>query len=271
VAKNILKEIVQTKRKALAAAKAERPLADVEAAAADAPPARDFFAACTSPPARLVNVIAEVKKASPSAGVICEDFGPARIAGDYAAAGASAISVLTDEPYFQGSLEYLRIVRATADLPVLRKDFIIDPYQVHEARAAGADAILLIGECLSPDEMRELAALAASLGMTCLVEVHGPALLAQVQAAIAASGAERVLLGINNRDLTTFTVDVGATIRLAEGVEDRTRLVSESGIRTREDVQRLADAGIRSVLIGETLMRAPDIRAAFDELFGPVG
>ncbi len=269
VAKNILNEIVQTKRKAVAAAKQLRPPGEVEAAAADAAPVRDFFAACTRPPRRLMNVIAEVKKASPSAGVIREDFDPAAIAAEYAAAGAAAVSVLTDEPYFQGSLEYLRIARETVDLPVLRKDFIIDPYQVVEARAAGADAILLIAECLAPGEMADLLALAASLGLTCLVEVHGPEQLMQARATVASARAPRTLLGINNRDLTTFTVDVGTTTRLAEMVEDRSVLVSESGIKTRDDVGRLAAAGVNTVLIGETLMRAPDVAAALDALFGP--
>jgi len=208
-----------------------------------------------------------VKKASPSAGVIRPDFDPVEIARQYQAAGAAAISVLTDEQYFQGSLAYLTEVRRAVSLPVLRKDFIIDPYQVYEARAAGADAILLIAECLPAGELMDLMILAASVKLTCLVEVHGMDSLMQVRSLIGFPHAAYSLLGINNRNLATFEVDVSNTTRLAEMVQDRRTLVSESGIRTRDHVRRLRAAGVNSVLIGETLMRSDDIPAKYDELF----
>ncbi|MHC4716645.1 MAG: indole-3-glycerol phosphate synthase TrpC [Planctomycetota bacterium] len=267
VAENILDRIVRTKRKELARRQAACPLDRLQAQAAEAPRARNFFAACTRRPRGLVNVIAEVKKASPSAGVIREDFDPAGIARQYEAAGAVAVSVLTDEEYFQGSLDYLRQVRQAVSLPVLRKDFIIDAYQVYEARAAWADAILLIAECLPPGQLMDLMILAASLRLTCLVEVHGMDSLMQVRSMIGFPHGAYSLLGINNRDLTTFKVDLANTLRLAEMVEDRRTLVSESGIRTRDDVKRLRGAGVNSVLIGETLMRADDIGEKFNELF----
>jgi len=239
----------------------------MQARAAEADRPRNFFAACIRRPRGLVNVIAEVKKASPSAGVIREDFDPAGIARQYEAAGAAAISVLTDEQYFQGSLDYLSQVRQAVSLPVLRKDFIIDPYQVYEARAAGADAILLIAECVRPGELMDLMILAAGMKLTCLVEVHGMDSLMRVRSLIGFPHTSYSLLGINNRNLATFEVDVANTIRLADMVEDRRTLVSESGIQTRDHVRRLRAAGVNTVLIGETLMRAGDISAKFKELF----
>ena len=236
-------------------------------AAADAPPVRNFYRACTNKPLGLVNVIAEVKKASPSAGVIREDFDPPMIAREYAAAGASAISVLTDEHYFQGSLDHLRAVREAVNLPVLRKDFIIDPYQVYEARAAGADAILLIAECLTGGELMDLMILAASLKLTCLIEVHSMEKLLAIKPVIGIPHEAYSLVGVNNRDLETFQVEVSTTVQLADFVDDRRTLVSESGIKTRADVELLAGAGVNTVLIGETLMRADDIAAKFKELF----
>ena len=268
VAENILQEIVRTKRKELARTKREAPLERVKESLADAPRARNLFTACTSQPRGLVNVIAEIKKASPSAGVIREDFDPAAVARRYASAGAAAISVLTDRQYFQGSLENLRSARDAVELPVLRKDFIIDPYQVYESRAAGADGILLIAECLTGGELMDLMILAASLKLTSLVEVHGAEQLMQVRSMIGFPHASYSLLGINNRDLTSFQVDIATTLRLADLAEDRRTLVSESGIKTRSDVERLAAAGVNTVLVGETLMRADDIGAMFEELFG---
>ena len=268
MAKNILNEIIQTKRKELAQAKRQRGPDRVRAEADAAPRVRNFFTACTRPPRRLVNVVAEVKRASPSAGVIREDFDAAAIAREYAAAGADALSVLTDQQYFQGSLDHLRAARAAVTLPVLRKDFIIDPYQVYESRAAGADAILLIAEALRPGELMDLLILAAGLKLTCLVEVHGMDSLMRVRSMIGFPHAAYSLLGINNRDLTTFRVDVNNTVRLAEMVKDPRTLVSESGIKTRDDVKRLRAAGVNTVLIGETLMRADDVAAKMDELFG---
>jgi len=269
VAKNILTEIVQAKRKALDRAKRDRPLEQIQAELADAAPVRNFFTACARSPRGPVNVIAEIKKASPSAGVIRRDFDPADIARQYAAAGAAAISVLTDEPYFQGCLDHLRAARAAIDLPVLRKDFLVDSYQIYESRAAGADAVLLIAECLTPSDLVDLMILAASLKLTCLVEVHGAEQFMRVRSMIGFPHASYSLLGINNRDLTTFKVDLGTTLRLADLAEDKTKLVSESGIKTADDVRRLAAGGVNTVLVGETLMRAEDIAAKFAELFGP--
>ena len=267
VAETILDRIVLTKRKEVAQRQADCPLEQMQARAAEAERARNFFAACTRRPAGLVNVIAEVKKASPSAGVIRADFDPAEIARQYQAAGAAAISVLTDEQYFQGSLAYLTEVRHAVSLPVLRKDFLIDPYQVYEARAAGADAVLLIAECLKPGELMDLMILSASLKMTSLVEVHGMDSLMQMRSLIGFPHGAYSLLGINNRDLATFQVDVANTIRLAEMVPDHRTLVSESGIKTRDHVRRLRAAGVNSVLVGETLLRSDDIAAKFRELF----
>jgi len=270
VATNILEQIVQTKRKEVEQARRQAPLADLQGQLPGAPPVRNFFAACSRPPRRLVNVIAEIKRASPSAGIMREAFDPPEIARQYAAAGVNAISVLTDREYFGGCLDDLRAVRAAVELPLLRKDFIIDPYQVYEARAAGADAILLIAECLKPAELMDLMILAASLKLTSLLEVHGMERLLRVRSLIGFPHACYSLLGINNRDLTTFQTDVGTTVRLAELVEDKSVLVSESGVKTRQDVERLRSAGVNTVLIGETLLRAADITAKIEELFGKI-
>jgi indole-3-glycerol phosphate synthase len=256
----ILDEIVATKRQEIERAKAAVPEAVLREKAADAPPVRDFFAALAGPgPIRL---IAEVKKASPSKGVIRADFHPAQIARTYQRHGASCISVLTDETYFQGSLDYLRRIRAEVALPVLRKDFIIDTYQVVEARAAGADAVLLIAECLDDEALKRLHDAVVELGMTPLVELYEPANLTRVLAA----GAR--LLGVNNRDLRTFQVDLEHTLRMRREIPSDRLLVGESGIRTRADVRRLEAAGVNAMLVGETLMAADDIGAAVDELLG---
>ena len=226
----------------------------------DAPPVRDFLAALSAgPPIRL---IAEVKKASPSKGVIRADFDPVDIARVYQQHGAACLSVLTDAPFFQGSLEYLRQVRAAVDLPVLRKDFIIDPYQVIEARAAGADAVLLIAECLDDDLLERLYNAIIDLEMTPLVELYEPANLARVLHV----GAR--LVGVNNRDLHTFQVDLEHTLRLRRQIPHDRVLVGESGIRSRADVQRLEAAGVQAMLVGETFMASADIGQAVDELLG---
>jgi indole-3-glycerol phosphate synthase len=256
----ILDKIVATKRDEIERAKAARPEAALRERLADAPPVRDFFAALADPgPIRL---IAEVKKASPSKGVIRADFHPVEFALTYQRHGAACISVLTDESYFQGSLEYLRQIRAAVELPVLRKDFIIDPYQVVEARAAGADAVLLIAECLDDDALGRLHDAVVELGMTPLVELYEPGNLARVLAA----GAR--LLGVNNRDLRTFEVDLGHTLNMRREIPEDRLLVGESGIRTRDDVQRLQAAGVNAMLVGETLMAADDVGAAVDALLG---
>jgi indole-3-glycerol phosphate synthase len=222
----------------------------------------------TKPNPRGINVIAEVKKASPSAGVIRSDFDPVTIARTYQDCGADAISVLTDEKYFQGKLEYVEQVRQAVSLPVLRKDFIIDLWQVYESRAAGADAILLIAEALEPGELMDLMIAAAELSLTVLLEVHQADTLLAVRSLLGFPTGRYSLLGINNRDLTTMKVDLNTTIRLAELLNEKDELVAESGIKTRADVEKLKSAGVRAVLIGQTLCEHPDIAEKFTELFG---
>lgn len=267
MAKTILATILETKRKEVAALHAEVGLATLKAQAADAPRARNFFTAVTKQPQGLVNLIAEVKKASPSAGVIREAFDPVAIATEYEAAGADALSVLTDEQYFQGSLDYVRQIRQAVDLPILRKDFIIDPAQVYQARAAGADAILLIAAALKPANLLDLMILATELRLTTLVEVHDADELLRIRSAVGFPHPGYGLLGINNRNLAAFEVDLNTTIRLAGMAED-VPLVSESGIKTRQDVQRLAGAGVKAILVGESLMRSDNIGAAVKALNG---
>ncbi|MHB1033986.1 MAG: indole-3-glycerol phosphate synthase TrpC [Pirellulales bacterium] len=256
----ILDKIVAAKRRELEQAKAERPEAALRDAAAAAPPARDFFAAVARTGA--VALIAEVKKASPSKGVIRADFHPVEIAKTYESHGARAISVLTDVPFFQGSLDYLRQIRAAVSLPVLRKDFILDAYQLYEARAAGADAALLIAECLDDVELQTLHDTTIQLGMTPLVELYEPANLPRVLDV----GAR--LIGVNNRNLHSFEVDLAHTVRMRERIPADRAVVGESGIRTRADVERLARAGVDAILVGETLMASTDIGAAVDALLG---
>jgi len=254
----ILDEIVATKRREIAAAKDRVPLAALCTRAAAAPPPRDFTAPLAAP--GRVSLIAEVKKASPSKGVLRADFDPVRIAGIYQRHGADCLSVLTDAPYFQGSLQFLAAIHQAVSLPVLRKDFILDAYQLYEARAAGADAVLLIAECLDDCLLRGLHRQSLELGMTPLVELYEPENLPRVLAAGA------TLIGVNNRDLRTFQTDLEHTLRLADEVPDDCLLVSESGIATAADVARLAAAGVDAMLVGESLMREPEIGAAVDRL-----
>jgi len=256
----ILDQIVATKRREIEAARAAKPEAELRQAVRRAASPLDFLAAVRGPgPIRL---IAEVKRASPSAGVIRDAFDPVEIATIYQAHGAAAISVLTDAPYFQGSLEYLQRIRATTGLPLLRKDFILDPYQLLEARAAGADAVLLISECLDPLSLKELLRQATDLGMTALVESY------EADNVARAIDAGAVLLGINNRDLRTFEVDLQRTLRIRERVPRTHALVAESGIRSRCDVERLEAAGVDAMLVGERLMREEEIGRAVDTLLG---
>ncbi|NLX12861.1 MAG: indole-3-glycerol phosphate synthase TrpC [Phycisphaerales bacterium] len=264
----ILDNIVETKRREVEQARTSCPLDQMKAAARHAPPSRDFFAALAGPAARGVHLIAEIKKKSPSAGLIRADFDPVTLAGIYADSGASALSVLTDESYFDGRLEYIEQVKRVIDLPVLRKDFMIDPYQIYEARAAGADAILLIGEVLDPPLLREMRDLAGELGMTSLIEVHEEQTLDKVLKTVSFNPDTRCLLGINNRNLKIQRIDLDTTRRLADLAPPATILVSESGIKTRADVEQLVTCGARALLIGETFMRAPDIRGKIDELLG---
>lgn len=254
----ILDRIVQTKRREIAAARAAVPDAEMERRAAAAPPGRDFRGAIRK--FGLITLIAEVKKASPSAGVIRADFDPVAIARTYEAHGAAAISVLTDVEYFQGSLAYLTAVKAAVNLPVLRKDFVLDRYQLLEARAAGADAVLLIAECLPGNELHALQKDATALGLHTLVELHDADQLPRV----LDCGAP--VIGINNRDLRTFVTRLEHTLELLPKIPADRTVVSESGIKVRADLERLGTAGARAVLVGESLMRAPDIGAALDAL-----
>jgi len=247
---DILAEILQHKRGELARVKAALSLAEVRARAGDRPATRDMAAALAREAGAAVRVIAEIKRRSPSAGEICGDFNPRTIAAGYAEAGADAISVLTDEKYFGGKLEYLDEARSAAELPVLRKDFILEAYQVWEARAWGADSFLLIADALAAGELTELVSLGRELGMEPLVESHDQRALERA----VASGAK--LLGVNNRDLRTFSVDLQTTVRLAGQVPGDRLLVAESGIRTAGDIGRLLAAGVQAVLVGESLMRA---------------
>jgi indole-3-glycerol phosphate synthase len=257
---NILERIVATKRTEIERCRTQIPLTQLEARLGDAPPARDFRAALMN--AAGLAVIAEVKKASPSAGVLRADFDPVAIARIYEANGASAISVLTDEPYFQGRLAYLTAIRHAVAVPVLRKEFILDRYQVVEARVAGADAVLLIAEILNDAELPALLQDIHDLGMHALVEIYDRENLPRV------IDAGATVIGVNNRDLRTFVTSLDHTLDLKPAIPADRCLVSESGIRTREDMLRLERAGVHAVLIGETFMRAPDMGAKLHELRG---
>lgn len=246
----------------LAARKERIPLAQVIRQAGAQPPARSLSAALSGGGIKL---IAEVKKASPLKGVICKDFDAVRIAKAYAENGASVISVLTDEKYFSGNLSYLKAIRDALGNkcpPLLRKDFIIDPYQVYEARAAGADALLLIVAILSQNNLKELLDLSHELGMECLVEVHDEA---DIEVALS-SGAG--IIGINNRNLKTFVVDIQTTGKLRPLIPPDRLVVSESGISSREDMEMMKRWGIDAVLIGEALVSSPDIDKKIKELLG---
>ena len=252
---SILDKIVTHKRQEIAA----RPQVEFDAAAV-APP-RDFVQALTSgPEADRVSLIAEVKKASPSKGLIREDFDPVKIAQAYASSGAACISVLTDEHFFKGHLDYLKAIREAVDIPLLRKDFVLDPSQVYEARMAGADAVLLIAECLEPSQLKELHDLIVELGMTPLVELYDAA---NVDAVLA---CQPMLVGVNNRDLNTFEVDLMHSIRVKQQLPATTTFVSESGIFTHEDVQLMQVNQVDAILVGESLMRNDDVEAAVKRL-----
>lgn len=262
---DILAKIIMDKRAELAKRQSEVSPKEMKKRAGDAPTPRNFFRAVMQPAGGL-GVIAEVKKASPSAGLIRPDFDPVAIARAYDAHGAAAISCLTDAKYFQGDLSYIRQIKAAVPLPVLRKDFLVDPYQLDEARVAQADAVLLIAECLEEPLLGELVALAGELGLTTLLEVHDRENLLRVQRYVASPAP--VLLGINNRDLRTMTTNLDHTIQLLDAVPDVSRLVSESGIRTSQDVTRLRQHGVHRILVGEHLMRQPDPGRALADLIG---
>ena len=265
---NILDRIIADKRAEVRSRQSQKSLDRLKEQVRALPRCRNFYKAVTKPNPRGVNVIAEVKKASPSAGVIRQDFDPVAIAQTYQRCGADAISVLTDEGYFQGRLEYIDQIRQVVTLPILRKDFIIDLWQVYESRAAGADAILLIAEALKPGELMDLMIAAAELSLTVLLEVHRADTLLAVRSLIGFPQKGYSVLGINNRDLTTMQVDLNTTSRLAELLDNKHELVAESGIKTRADVEKLMKLGVRAVLIGQTLCEHPDIEEKFKEIFG---
>ncbi len=263
----VLKDILEHKAAEVAAAKARVPLGELKERISELGRPRNFFQAVVDrrhPDA--THAIAEVKRMSPSAGVIREDFDPVAIARAYAENGAAAISCLTDERFFGGRLEYIHAIRDAVKLPVLRKDFIVDLYQVWESRAAGADAILLIAEALPERDIIDFQILATELGMTTLLEVHDVEHLLQAVNVVGFPHASYSLLGINNRDLRTMTTSLEHCMRLAELLEDTTVLVAESGIRTADDLRRLRLHGIHIALVGEHLMRQPDPGLALREL-----
>jgi indole-3-glycerol phosphate synthase len=262
---SILDRIAAYKREEIATAKRARPSAVVEAATRAAPAPRGFLHALRAAQnAGRIGLIAEVKRASPSKGLIRADFDPAALAHAYTQGGATCLSVLTDGPSFQGSLAHLTAAREAALLPLLRKDFMLDPYQVTEARAAGADCILIIVAMVTPAEANALIASAKSFGMDWLIEVHDERELD------AALELDSPMIGINNRDLNTFKTDLGTTLRLAPVVPRNRLLVSESGIAMHADVAQLAAAGIAAILVGESLMREADVAAATRALIAPV-
>ena len=263
---DILNKIVAVKREEVAAALGKKSLAAVRADAESRVLTRDFEGALRAKiAAGQAAVIAEIKKASPSKGVLRADFVPADIAQSYAQGdgrvSAACLSVLTDQPFFQGSVDYLKQARASCDLPVLRKDFMVDAYQIYEARAMGADAVLLIAACLSDAQMAEFEALAHSLGMAALVEVHDAD---ELQRALR---LKTRLVGVNNRNLRSFEVSLDTTLGLLPQVPSDRLLITESGILTREDVRRMRDAQVHAFLVGEAFMRAPEPGQALADLF----
>lgn len=258
---DILAKILEVKVDEVAAGKSKQPQAELQARIADLPPMRDFVAALIERANTTGDaVIAEIKRASPSAGLIREDFDPAWLAASYAAGGATCLSVLTDQQFFKGDDAFVAQARAACDLPVLRKEFIVDAWQVYQTRAMGADALLLIAAALDVEKLAELSSLAESLGLGVLVEVHNEEELEQ---ALSVPGR---LLGINNRDLHRFVTDLDTTLRLAPRVPDDRLVVSESGIHGPPDIARLRAGGIGAFLIGESFMRQPDPGQALHKL-----
>ena len=259
---SVLSEILAAKRTEVDCARRRLPHTELEKRIADLAPTRDFVEALKS--ATRPALIAEVKKASPSKGVIREDFDPVAIARIFADGGAACLSVLTDEPYFQGHLSFLRAIADVTDVPLLRKDFIIDDYQILESRAAGADAILLIAAALTFTQLEWLLEGSRALGMAAIVEVHDAE---ELELALSTSAR---IIGLNNRDLHTFRTTLTVTEDLAPRIPSDRLIVSESGINTRGDVDRLASAGVHAVLVGESLMREPDIASKLRELLTPL-
>lgn len=260
---DILNKIVAVKRQEVAAAVARKPMKDMRFEAESRVLTRDFVAAmCSKIAAGQAAVIAEVKKASPSKGVLRADFIPADIAQSYAEFGAACLSVLTDQQFFQGCVDYLKQARASCPLPVLRKDFMVDAYQIYESRAMGADAVLLIAACLDDAQMHDFEQIARSLDMAVLVEVHDAPELER------ALKLKTPLIGINNRNLKTFEVSLDTTLALMQGLPADRIVVCESGIHTRDDVLRMGAAGVNAFLVGEAFMRAREPGEALAALFG---
>ncbi len=264
---DVLTEILAHKSTEVEQARRTHPVDELQRQPAYAAARRGFCAAVTKPRVGRPNLIAEIKRASPSAGLIQPDFEPVAIARQYEEGGADALSVLTDERFFGGRLEYITAVKAAVALPVLRKDFVIDPYQIHEAAAAGADAVLLIADALDDARLAELADVARRLALDVLLEVHSRARLAAALKVIRDWPAG-VVLGINNRDLKAQRIDLATSEQLARELPPGLPFVAESGVKTRADVVRLHAAGACALLIGETLMRSGDPAATIRELFG---
>jgi indole-3-glycerol phosphate synthase len=265
---NILEKIIADKKLEVEHRQSAKSLDQLKEQIRSMRRCRNFYREVTKPNRRGINVIAEVKKASPSAGVIRQDFDPVAIARTFQKCGADAISVLTDEKYFQGRLEYMTHVHEAVELPILRKDFIIDVWQVYESRAAGADAILLIAEALRPGVLMDLMIAAAELTLTVLLEVHQADTLLRVRSLIGFPNKGYSVLGINNRNLATMEVDLNTTSRLATLLDNKNELVAESGIKTRADVDKLKFVGVRAVLAGQVLCESARIEEKFAELFG---
>ncbi len=260
---DILQKIVAQKQQDVARDRSRVSESELKSQLPDMRATRGFIRSLKSDAQRYgMSLIAEVKKASPSVGLIREVFEPRVIASEYAEHGASCISVLTDETFFQGHLDDLRAVRETVEIPILRKDFVLDRYQILQARVAGADAVLLIAECLDDVQLTDLYDYAASLSLDCLIEIYEPENLERVLK------LKPEILGVNNRNLRTFVTSLSHSTDLARVIPSQTLLISESGIRTREDVQILEAAGVKGLLIGETLMRSDDIGKKIHELLG---
>jgi indole-3-glycerol phosphate synthase len=257
---SILDTIVNHKFKELKQDQRRLPFGELSAQLGDQPPTRDFRSALATP--NRLNLIAEVKKKSPSKGFLRENFDPAEIARTYAKAGVSAVSVLTDPQFFDGHLTHLTAIRGAVDLPLLRKDFTVDPYQIYQARLAGADAILLIVAILTLAQLREFIQIARTLNLASLVEVHTEE---ELELALQ---ADAEIIGVNNRNLETFETDIATTFRMIKSIPADKIVVSESGICTHGDVEALREAGVNAILVGESLMRSPNIERKIKELLG---
>lgn len=258
----ILDRIVAKKREEVDSKKGLLPLSLLKERLDEAPVVRDFKASISRPKDRPINLIGEVKQASPLKGVLRNGFDPPSLAKEYEEHGVCAISVVTDKPFFGGEISHLKDVRAVVDIPILRKDFIIDPYQIYESRINGADAILLISSLLSKDQINEFLTLGRELGMDAIVEVHTEKELDKVLS------TDATMIGINNRNLYTFSVDINTTLRLRFQIPKTKIVISESGIRSREDLLLLEEKGVDAVLVGEAILKAQDVGKKIDELLG---